>query len=116
MLAGDLTASWSEFGGITTQLNHLAVVLGLSITDHAAISTTYDFRMRRAAQKMAKNRSARTDYFEFMSNMNKDNRAAVLRDFEARTDEVKKEKERQIDERKRNAGQDPRKDNGHEKR
>ena len=93
--AGDLTDAWAEFGGITAQLSHIAVVLGLSITDKAGVAVTYDFRTHRAVRKLAMNRSTRTDYFEFLSNINKDIRADVMRDFEARSGEMKKEKERE---------------------
>ena len=61
VLAGDLTDARSEFGGIADQLNHLAAVLGLSITDHAGISDACVLRIRRPIQKMAKTgRQART--------------------------------------------------------
>ena len=106
VLTGDLVNDWSDFGGITAHLNHLAVVLGLSITDHAGLAATYDFRTHRAIQKMSKNRPARTDYFEFLSTANKDIRADIMRDFEARTDEIKKEKEKgKINEREIDEGE-----------
>ena len=95
ILAGDLTDAWCEFGGLSAQLNHLAVVVGLSISDHAGIAVTYDFRMHRAVQKMVKNRSTRTNYFEFLSTLNKDVKADVVRDFEVRAAEIKKEKEKE---------------------
>ena len=98
ILAGDLTGARSEFGGLTAQLNHLAVVTGLSVSDHAGIAVAYDFRMHKAVQKMAKNRPTRTDYFEFLSNINKDIRADVLRDFEARSGEMEKEKGKAVKE------------------
>ena len=98
VLACDLTGVWAEFGGIAAQFDHIAVVLGLSISDHAGIAATYDFRMRRAVQKLAKNRPTRADYFEFLSNISKDIRAEILRDFEARSDEMKKEKEMAVKE------------------
>ena len=94
ILAGDLTEAWSEFGGLSAQLSHLSVVIGLSISDHQGIAVTYDFRMHKAAQKMVKNRSSRTDYFGFLSNINKDIKEGVVRDFEARPEEIKKEKEK----------------------
>lgn len=95
IIAGDLTDAWAEFGGITAQLNHLAVVLGLPITDHAGIAVTYDFRLRRAAQKLAKNWPPRTDYFEFLTSVDKDIRADELRGSEARPGELKKEKQKE---------------------
>ena len=55
--AGDLTDSWGDFGGLTAQLDHLANVLELSITDHAGIAVAYDRRAHLMMQKEARKRS-----------------------------------------------------------
>ena len=95
LLAGDLADAWADYGGIVAQINHLAVVLELSITDHPGIAATYDHRVRRLVQRIAKTRSTRTDYFELLSNLNKDVRTEAIRDFEARTDAQKKDNEKE---------------------
>ena len=94
--AGDLTGARSEFGGLTAQLNHLAVAAGLSITDHAGIAATYDFRTRRAVRKLVKYRPKRAGYFEFLSNIDKGIKSGAVRDFEARAEEMEKEKEKAV--------------------
>ena len=56
--ACDLTGDWGEFGGLVAQFGLLANVLGLSITDRAGLSATYDRRIRQAIQKTSMERSA----------------------------------------------------------
>ena len=75
------------------QFNRLAVAIDLSITDRPGIAVAYDYRARRAIQKIENPRSAKTDYFERRSDINKDVRAGAIRDFEAKTDAVRKERE-----------------------
>ena len=67
----------------------MALVLDLTITDHAGIVTTYDYRMRRAIQKISKSRAGTTDYFELPSNLNNDIRTDVTPDFDAQTDLIR---------------------------
>ena len=93
--AWDLADAWADYGGLVPQINQLAVVLDLSITDRPCIAVTYDYRMRRAIQKIAKSRSTKEDYFELLSNLNKNVRADAIRDFEAKTDAIKKDKEKE---------------------
>ena len=94
IIAGDLTDDWGDFGGVTAQLNRLANVIELSITDRAGIAVTYDRRIRQMMQKSALKRSTDADYFSFLSTLNTDVEAAVIRDFEARIDSLEKEKEK----------------------
>ena len=77
------------------QLNQLAIVIEMSITDHAGIAITYDQRIHKEIRKIASKRSSNADYLEFLSNINADIRAGVMRDFEAQADAVKAEKERE---------------------
>ena len=92
--AGDLADAWGDFGGLKGQLNHLANVLELSITDHAGVSVTYDHRIHQMMQKAALKRSGNTDYFSCLGTLNADVKAAVIRDFDVRIDTIKKEKEK----------------------
>ena len=95
ILTCDLTGAWADFGGVAAQFNHLAIVLGLTASDHAGIAVTYDFLMRHSIQKLAKGRSERTDYFGLLSTINRDLRADIVADFEAKTEAMKKEMEKE---------------------
>ena len=65
ILAGDLADAWADFGGLAGQLNQLAIVIEMSITDHAGIAITYDQRIRKGIRKIASKRSSNTDYLGF---------------------------------------------------
>ena len=93
-LGRGLADARAEFGGFAAQLNHLSVVIGLSVTDHAWIAVTYDIRTHKAGRELVKSRPTRADYFELSINLNKDVKAGVVRDFEARLGEMYKEKEK----------------------
>ena len=95
ILAGDLTDVWEDFGGLTAQINHLATVIDLSITDHAGIAITYDHRIHVLIQKAALKRSTNTDYFSLLSSLHAETKAAVVRDFETQTEVIKKEREKE---------------------
>ena len=93
VLAGDLTDAWADFGGLVAQLNLIALVTDMAITDHPGIAITYDRRIHRHIQKLAQKRVSSTDYFSILSVMQPDIKAAVIRDFEYNTGLIKKEKE-----------------------
>ena len=112
LLAGDLAGAWADYGGTVAQINHLAVVLDLSITDHPGIAVTYDHRMHRKVHRIAKTRSTRTGYFELLSNLNKEVRTDVIRDFEARADAQKKEKEKEKAGKEKEKEKEPKKKGG----
>ena len=95
ILSGDIADDWSSFGGICAQINHLGVVIGLPITDHAGIALTYDSRAQRMLQKAAKMRSTDTDYFALLSSLNRQVYEAVLKEFESHSDVIKREKEKE---------------------
>ena len=77
------------------QLNQLAIIIGMSITDHAGIAITYDHRIHREISKIASKRSDITDYLDFLSNINADIRSGVIRDFEEQSEAAKNERERE---------------------
>ena len=95
MRAGDLAGAWADFGRLAAQLNRLAVVLGLAISDHAGIAITYDTRAQRTIRKLAKARSTKADYFSLLSTPYRGIRADVVRDFEIRTESMKKDKDKE---------------------
>ena len=95
-MAGDLTDDRGGFRGLVGQLNQLAIVLDMSITDHPGIAATYDRRIHALIQKTSMKRSSITDYFDVLSNVNAEVKAAAVRDFESRAETAKKEKEKRI--------------------
>ena len=98
ILAGDLAGAWTDFGGLAAQINLIGIVLDTSITDHAGIAITYDYRIHQLLQKLAHKRSSATDYFSILSTVQSDVKAAVMRDFEFNADMQKKEKEKEKNE------------------
>ena len=93
VLAGDLTDVWSDCGGLIAQLNLIALVTDMSITDHPGIAITYDHRIHRHIQKLAQKRASSKDYFSILSIIQPDIKAAALRDFEYNAGLLRKEKE-----------------------
>ena len=87
---GDLKDSWGEFGGLVAQFSHLANVRRLSITDRAGIAATYDRRVRQMLQTAALGRSGNADYFDLLTEINTDIRAAAIRDSDVRGEAIKK--------------------------
>ena len=86
----------ADLGGLVGQLNHLAIVLDMSITDRPGIAVTYDHRIHAMIQKAALRRSAIADYFEILSSVRAETKNAAVRDFEARAETAKKEKEKRL--------------------
>lgn len=95
VLAGDLADSWAEFGGLVGRLNQLSIVIEMSITYHAGISIAYGHRIHREIRKIAPGRSPNTDYLDFLSNIDTDMRAGVIRDSEAQSEAAKNGRERE---------------------
>ena len=98
IMAGDLADARGGFGGLVGQLNHLANVLDMSITDHPGIAATYGRRIRALIQKTALKRSSITDYFDLLSNVNAEMKEEAVRDFESRAETARKEKGKRITE------------------
>ena len=90
ILAGDLVGAWGEFGGLTAQINHLATVLDIAITDHARIAVAYDRRIHTIISKSDLGRPANTGYYGHLSPLHAGAKAAVLLDFETKTGPIKK--------------------------
>ena len=83
-----------EFGGLEAQLNHLSIVLDMSITDPAGIVAIYDHRDHQLIQREALKRYANSDYIGLLSTADSDFKTAEIRDCDARTGAIKKEKEK----------------------
>ena len=96
IMAGDLADAWGGSGGLVGQLNHLANVLDMSITDYPGTAATYGRRIRAMAQKTDPKRSSITDYFDLLSNVKADVKGAAVRDFETRAELAMKDKEKRV--------------------
>ena len=46
LIAADVSGAWAGFGGLSDQLNHLAIVMNISITDSADVALSYDRLVR----------------------------------------------------------------------
>ena len=101
VLAGDLAGDWADFGGLADQVNLIALVTDMSITDRPGIPITYDLRTHRHIRKLAQKRSRSTNYFPTLSTAQPDIKAGVLRDFGRRARLIKKEKEAGMPRRRR---------------
>lgn len=70
MVAADLAGAWSAFGGMAAQLNHLSIVMNISITESAAIALSYDRLVREFLAERARSRheiNSPTFFSEFLS-------------------------------------------------
>ena len=70
-------------------------VTALSITGRAGIARTYDYRIQRSIQKTAIMRSTRKDCSTPLDTIRKEAYGGAIRDFESRSDALKKETERE---------------------
>ena len=95
-LEGGLADAWPDFGGLAGQLNQLAIVIEMSITDRAGVAITYDHRAHREIRKIAPKRPPNADYLDFLSNANSDTRSRVIRDIEAQSESAKDERGREL--------------------
>ena len=70
VIAADLAGAWSAFGGMAAQLNHLSIIMNISITDSAAIALSYDRLVREFLAEKDRSRQEvnSTTYFaDFLS-------------------------------------------------
>ena len=67
----------------------------LSISDHAWIAATYDYRPRRRILKLAIRRAPDVYYFEILAPIRPDMRAALVRNFETTADANRENKEKE---------------------
>ena len=69
-LAGDILDVWSEFGGLSGQLNHLSIATRLAVAGNLAISLIYDQGMKQPAQRLAKRREEGSESPQLFSQEN----------------------------------------------
>ena len=56
LIAADLAGAWSSFGGLAAQLNHLAIVMNISIVESASVALSYDRLVREFLAGRARSR------------------------------------------------------------
>ena len=56
LVAADLAGAWSAFGGLAAQLNHLSIVMNMSIVDSATVALAYDRLVREFLAERARSR------------------------------------------------------------
>ena len=59
-IAPDLAEAWAGFGGLAAQLNHLAIVMNISIADSAAVALSYGRLVRGFLAERARSRHEMT--------------------------------------------------------
>ena len=69
--------------------------MGLSISDHIGIAITYDHRLRQHIKRLALRMATYVDYFDIVSSIQPDIRAAVIRDFEATAEVARAHQEKE---------------------
>ena len=56
IVAADLAGAWSAFGGMAAQLNHLSIVINMSVVDSATVALAYDRLVREFLAERARSR------------------------------------------------------------
>ena len=67
----------------------------IRIADNAGVGITYDYRIHQRIRKLAQRRAPNADYFEILSNIQPDIRAAVTRDIDAAVDAARRLKDKE---------------------
>ena len=72
IFTGDLTDSWSQFGGLQAQFSHLSIVLHLAVTETASFAMAYDHELRQKIQRMARKRDSTVDFGKLLGEENEE--------------------------------------------
>ena len=64
--------AWSSFGGISAQLNLVALILNMAIVEHAGVAIAYDIALRKYASQLARQRRTDIDFVRLLSEENAD--------------------------------------------
>ena len=80
LIAADLAGAWLGFGGLAAQLNHLAIVMNISIVDSASVALSYDRLVREFLAERARSRREITGDTFFSDFLSVENPASKLRD------------------------------------
>ena len=84
--SGYLTNARSDFWWSGSKLNRLGAVSH----SRAGVALTYDFRLQRMSQELAKMRAARKDYAGILDPLRKSTYEEAIRDFESHSDSMEK--------------------------
>ena len=79
VFAAEMCNAWTPFGGLATQLNHIAVLLSLATTESAAYAIRYHNLLVATLADYARARFP-FDYHTALSDVHEDTRRAILRD------------------------------------
>ena len=72
IFTGDLSDAWSAFGGLSSQLSHLSIVLHLATTETASYAISYDLELRNMIARLARRRDAGCDFSKLLCEENEE--------------------------------------------
>ena len=78
ILAGHLCAAWGHFGGLSAQMNAIAITLNLSVIENSGVAISYDMLMRKHIAQLARQRHTDVDFASLLSKENEDIKKQVL--------------------------------------
>ena len=67
IFAAHMVSAWEPFGGISAQLNAMAVFLNISIVENSGIAIAYDIAIRKHCATLARQRGSDINYFRLLS-------------------------------------------------
>ena len=67
IFSAHMVSAWDHFGGISAQLNSLAVLLNLSIVENSGVAIAYDIALRKHCATLARQRRSDIDFRRLLS-------------------------------------------------
>ena len=80
VIVGDLLDDWAAFGGISSQLSHLSIVLHLATVGNATLAIIYDSELRAHIQRLARLRGEGADSARLLTEENTEIKQRLKRD------------------------------------
>ena len=81
ILDGDLAGAWAPLGGLSSQFNHVGIVLDLAVTAHAGVSLAYDLQVGNMAKQMAETDREKNKVEGLLSELNQEIENNCMREF-----------------------------------